>query len=52
MAKFAEVAGTEKDYKADLVLLAMGFTNLVATILEGFGVDKDAAAMPRPQPKP
>jgi len=40
--KFVEVAGTEKDYKADLVLLAMGFTNPVATILEGFGVDKDA----------
>ncbi|MFO1263673.1 MAG: glutamate synthase subunit beta [Rhodoferax sp.] len=40
--KFAEVAGTEKDYKADLVLLAMGFTNPVVTILEGFGVDKDA----------
>ena len=40
--KMVEVAGTEKEYKADLVLLAMGFTNPVATILEGFGVDKDA----------
>ncbi len=40
--KFAEVAGTEKEFKADLVLLAMGFTNPVATILEGFGVDRDA----------
>ena len=39
--KMVEVAGTEKEYKADLVLLAMGFTNPVATILEGFGVDKD-----------
>jgi len=39
--KFVEIAGTEKDYKADLVLLAMGFTSPVATILEGFGVDKD-----------
>jgi glutamate synthase (NADPH/NADH) small chain len=28
--------------KADLVLLAMGFTSPVQTILEGFGVDKDA----------
>ena len=28
--------------KADLVLLAMGFVNPVATILEGFGVEKDA----------
>jgi glutamate synthase (NADPH/NADH) small chain len=40
--KLVEVAGTEKDYKADLVLLAMGFTNPVATVLEAFGVDKDA----------
>ena len=40
--KFAEIAGTEKTYKADLVLLAMGFTNPVTTLLEGFGVDKDA----------
>jgi len=39
--KFSEVAGTEKTYKADLVLLAMGFTNPVNTLLEGFGVDKD-----------
>ena len=39
--KFSEVAGTEKTYKADLVLLAMGFTNPVATLLEGFGVEKD-----------
>ncbi|MGQ0708521.1 MAG: glutamate synthase subunit beta [Rhodoferax sp.] len=40
--KFAEVPGTEKEYKADLVLLAMGFTNPVASVLESFGVDKDA----------
>ncbi|HEX7888209.1 MAG TPA: glutamate synthase subunit beta [Ramlibacter sp.] len=40
--KFVEVAGTEKEYKADLVLLAMGFVSPVASILEGFGVDKDA----------
>jgi glutamate synthase (NADPH/NADH) small chain len=40
--KLLEVPGTEKEYKADLVLLAMGFVNPVATILEGFGVDKDA----------
>jgi glutamate synthase (NADPH/NADH) small chain len=39
--KFVEVAGTEKTYKADLVLLAMGFTNPVNTLLEGFGVEKD-----------
>jgi glutamate synthase (NADPH) small chain len=35
-------AGTEKEYKADLVLLAMGFVNPVATVLDAFGVDKDA----------
>jgi glutamate synthase (NADPH/NADH) small chain len=40
--KFNEVPGTEKTYKADLVLLAMGFVNPVATVLEAFGVDKDA----------
>jgi glutamate synthase (NADPH/NADH) small chain len=40
--KFTEVPGTEKEYKADLVLLAMGFVSPVQTILEGFGVEKDA----------
>ncbi|MEN9712049.1 MAG: glutamate synthase, partial [Pseudomonadota bacterium] len=40
--KPVEVAGSEQIHKADLVLLAMGFVNPVATILEGFGVDKDA----------
>ena len=40
--KMAEVPGTEKEYKADMVLLAMGFVNPVATVLEAFGVDKDA----------
>jgi glutamate synthase (NADPH) small chain len=40
--KFVEIAGTEKEYKADLVLLAMGFVSPVQSILEGFGVEKDA----------
>jgi glutamate synthase (NADPH/NADH) small chain len=40
--KMVEVAGTEKSYKADLVLLAMGFVNPVATVLDVFGVEKDA----------
>jgi glutamate synthase (NADPH/NADH) small chain len=40
--KMAEVAGTEEIIKADLVLLAMGFVNPVATVLDGFGVEKDA----------
>jgi len=39
--KMVEVPGTEKEYKADLVLLAMGFTNPVATVLDAFGIDKD-----------
>jgi glutamate synthase (NADPH/NADH) small chain len=40
--KLSEVAGTEKEYKADMVLLAMGFVNPVATVLDAFGVEKDA----------
>ena len=40
--KLVEVEGSEKTYPADLVLLAMGFVNPVPTILEAFGVDKDA----------
>jgi glutamate synthase (NADPH/NADH) small chain len=39
--KLVDVPGTEKVLKADLVLLAMGFVNPVATILDVFGVDKD-----------
>jgi len=39
--KLVEVAGTEKEYPADLVLLAMGFVHPVATVLDAFGVDKD-----------
>jgi glutamate synthase (NADPH/NADH) small chain len=40
--KMVEVAGSEKVLKADLVLLAMGFVNPVASVLDSFGVDKDA----------
>ena len=40
--KMVEVPGSEKEYQADLVLLAMGFVNPVATVLDSFGVDKDA----------
>ena len=40
--KMVEVPGSEQVLEADLVLLAMGFVNPVATILEAFGVDKDA----------
>ncbi len=40
--KMVEVAGSEQTMPADLVLLAMGFVNPVSSILESFGVDKDA----------
>ncbi|WBY03520.1 glutamate synthase subunit beta [Ramlibacter tataouinensis] len=40
--KMAEVPGTEQTLKADLVLLAMGFTGPVGSVLDAFGVDKDA----------
>jgi glutamate synthase (NADPH) small chain len=39
--RMVEVPGTEKDWKADLVLLAMGFTNPAPTVLEAFGVERD-----------
>ena len=40
--KMTEVAGSEQVLKADLVLLAMGFTSPVAAIVDAFGVTKDA----------
>ncbi len=39
--KLVEIPGTEQEYKADLVLLAMGFVNPVATVLDSFGIAKD-----------
>jgi glutamate synthase (NADPH/NADH) small chain len=39
--KMVEVPGTEKEWKADLVLLAMGFTSPVAGVLQAFGVERD-----------
>jgi glutamate synthase (NADPH/NADH) small chain len=39
--KMVEIAGSEKVLKADLVLLAMGFVNPVASVLDAFGVEKD-----------
>ena len=40
--KMQEVPGSEFTLKADLVLLAMGFTNPVGSLLDQFGVDTDA----------
>ncbi len=39
--KFVEIPGTEKEYQAELVLLAMGFVSPVATVLDAFGIEKD-----------
>jgi glutamate synthase (NADPH/NADH) small chain len=40
--KMSEIPGTEKEVPADLVLLAMGFTAPVGSVLEAFGVERDA----------
>ncbi|ALT78284.1 glutamate synthase subunit beta [Paucibacter sp. KCTC 42545] len=40
--KMVEVPGSEQVLKADLVFLAMGFVSPVATVLDAFGVSKDA----------
>ncbi|NBU89399.1 MAG: glutamate synthase subunit beta, partial [Betaproteobacteria bacterium] len=39
--KMTEVPGTEQEYKADLVLLAMGFVSPVSSVLDAFGVERD-----------
>lgn len=40
--KMTEVPGSEQVMRADLVFLAMGFVSPVASVLDAFGVDKDA----------
>ncbi|MDH4283716.1 MAG: glutamate synthase subunit beta [Gallionellaceae bacterium] len=40
--KMQEVPGSEFELKADLVFLAMGFTNPLQQVLDAFGVEKDA----------
>ncbi|MDQ6681303.1 MAG: glutamate synthase subunit beta [Pseudomonadota bacterium] len=39
--KMVEVAGSEQVLAADLVLLAMGFVSPVASVVDGFGVERD-----------
>jgi glutamate synthase (NADPH) small chain len=39
--KIVEVPGSQKSFKADLVLLAMGFVSPLASVLEAFGVERD-----------
>ncbi|HEY6865121.1 MAG TPA: glutamate synthase subunit beta [Burkholderiales bacterium] len=45
--KLVEVPGSEFEIKADLVLLAMGFLGPVGSVLDAFGVDKDARSNAR-----
>jgi glutamate synthase (NADPH/NADH) small chain len=40
--KMVEVPGSEFEVQADLILLAMGFVSPVASILDAFGIEKDA----------
>ncbi len=40
--KMQEVPGSEEIHAADLVFLAMGFVHPVASVLDGFAVEKDA----------
>ena len=40
--KFVDVPGSEKQWPADLVLLAMGFVRPVTSVLEAFGIERDA----------
>ncbi|MFT2721032.1 glutamate synthase subunit beta [Deinococcus sp. A31D244] len=40
--KLTEVEGSEEIHKADLVLLAMGFISPIGSVIDAFGIDKDA----------
>ncbi|MCD0156507.1 glutamate synthase subunit beta [Deinococcus sp. 6GRE01] len=40
--KLTEIEGSEEIHKADLVLLAMGFISPVGSVIDAFGIDKDA----------
>ena len=40
--RMVEVPGSEQEWTADLVLLAMGFVSPVSGVLEAFGIEKDA----------
>ena len=50
--KMTEVLGSERVLPADLVLLAMGFVSPVGTVLEAFGVEKDARGNARATTEP
>ena len=40
--KMHEVAGSESELPCDNAFLAMGFTNPVGSLLDSFGIEKDA----------
>jgi len=40
--RMVEVPGSEFEMRADLILLAMGFVSPVATVLDAFGIERDA----------
>ncbi|GGS04560.1 glutamate synthase subunit beta [Deinococcus sedimenti] len=40
--QLTEIPGSEEIHKADLVLLAMGFVSPVGTVIDAFGIQKDA----------
>jgi glutamate synthase (NADPH/NADH) small chain len=40
--KMVEIAGSEFELKADLILLAMGFVSPAQKLLESFGIERDA----------
>ena len=45
--KMSEVPDSEFDVKADLVLLAMGFVSPVQSVVDAFGIEKDARSNAR-----
>ncbi|MCX7172088.1 MAG: FAD-dependent oxidoreductase, partial [Proteobacteria bacterium] len=49
--KMSEIAGSEFEVKADLVLLAMGFLGPNAGVLEAFGVARDARGNAQADPE-
>lgn len=40
--QLTEIPGSEEIHKADLVLLAMGFVSPVGSVIDAFGIQKDA----------
>ena len=45
--KMSEMPNSEFEVKADLVLLAMGFVSPVQSVVDGFGIEKDARSNAR-----